>query len=65
MVIASDRPLTTEEYPEYVVMGSCDISNEIRNLKKYECPYKFGDISNAIVETASLSPDDLDEIELC
>ena len=62
MVIASDRPLVTQDNLEYIVMGSCDVGDEIRNLQKYRCPYKFGDISNAIVETSALSPDDLEEI---
>jgi hypothetical protein len=62
MVIASDRPLVTEEYPEYIIMGSCDISNEIRELNKYECPYKFGDISHTMIDTSSMSPNDLEEI---
>jgi len=63
MVIASDRPFVTEECPEYIIMGSCDISSEIKEeLKKYKCPYKFGDISYAITETSTLSPDDLEEI---
>lgn len=62
MVIASDRSLVTDEHSEYIVMGSCDVSNEIRELVKYKCPYKFGDIGSEIVDVSSMDPDYLEEI---
>lgn len=62
MVIATDEPLVTQDYPEYIVMGQCSISDEFSKLTKYECPHKFGDISHAIIEASGMSPEELDEI---
>ncbi len=62
LVIASKEPLTAID-KEFVVMGAANISEEIGKLQKYECPYKFGDISNAIINVSRLSPDSLEEIE--
>lgn len=62
LVIASDKPLTTKDNPEYIVMGECDVSDELMDLVKYECPYKFGNISHAIVEVSNMVPDELDEL---
>jgi hypothetical protein len=58
MIIASSKPITTT-HNEFIVMGSANIANEIDKLTRYKCPYKFGDISHAIVATSELSPDEL------
>jgi hypothetical protein len=58
MIIASTEPLVSS-HKEFIVMGTSDVSKEIRKLNQYQCPYPFGDISNAIINTSELSPDDL------
>jgi hypothetical protein len=63
MIIASDSQIITQGRPEIVIMGDSKITNEINNLTKYKCPYKFGDISNAIVNISEYSPNDLEKIK--
>jgi hypothetical protein len=65
MVIASTEPIVTT-HTEFIVMGSANVMEEIKKLNQYKCPHKFGDISNAIVETSRMIPDDLiglDEVD--
>lgn len=63
MIIASDKPLVTEKTgAEFIVMGVANIAEEIQNLTKYECPYKMGDISSAIIDVSSMVPDGLEKI---
>lgn len=62
MVIATDKPLVTKDNTEHIVMGSCSLSEEFRKLSKYECPYKFGDISNAISDVSCMNPEELEEL---
>jgi hypothetical protein len=59
LIVASDEPIASEN--ECVVMGSCDMSEQIALLKKYKPPCKLGDLSGAIVEVSSMSPDDFEE----
>lgn len=61
MVIASNQPLASSK-KEYIMMGAANITEELKQLTQYECPYNFGDISSAIVETSKLTPEDLDEL---
>lgn len=63
MVIVSDRPIATEHNPEVVLMGACDIVESLNQIKKYNPPYKLGDISHAIVDISRMAPHDLEEIE--
>ena len=60
MVIATDKPLVTKENPELVLMGACNISDELLSLSKYELPYKMGAIDSAILDVSCMSPDDLE-----
>ena len=65
LVIASTEPLVTT-HKEFIIMGAANVSEEIRNLCQYKCPYNFGDISQAIGATSHMIPDDLyglDEID--
>ena len=62
MVVASTEALVTKHEPECVVMGQCDLTEQLKKLVKYECPYKFGDISHAIIDVSQMVPDDLVEL---
>lgn len=62
MVIATDKPLITKDNPEYIIMGQCEISDELDKLTKYKCPHNLGDISYAITDVSNMKPENLDEL---
>ena len=63
MVVVSDKPLLPENQQECVVMGAGHVSEELGTLIKYKCPYKFGDISDAIVDVSCMTPDVLTRLK--
>lgn len=63
MVLATDEPLVDASNPEIIAMGTLNIYDELKRLPKYEPPYKFGDITGAIISVSNMSPDDLEPYE--
>jgi hypothetical protein len=63
LIVASDVSIVDPDTPEYIIMGQCNLIDSLKELTNYECPYNFGDISNAIIGVSQMVPDDLEQLE--
>jgi len=66
MVLITDEPIKGLESGDNVVLDqtqACVISDALSRMKKYDAPYKLGDLSDAVLSVSNFTLDDVEERE--
>ncbi len=59
MMVVSKERLALQE--QTVLMGTADVSGELRKLVAYDAPYQMGEIGGAIIDISNLTPQDMED----